>query len=68
MQIMRNVLAEMYTCTLIHNPRLFILYNVLPQNMSISSHCMIAKHAYGICLNGYAHFSSSFLCAINVAI
>ena len=51
----------------IHNPRLFILCNVLLQNMNISSHCTIGKHAYGTCLNGYAHFSSLFLCAINVA-
>ena len=36
--------------------------------MCISSHCTIAEHAYGTCLNGYAHFSSLFLCAINVAI
>ena len=36
--------------------------------MNISSHCTIGKHAYGTCLNGYAHFSSLFLCAINVAI
>ena len=34
--------------------------------MNISSHCTIGKHAYGTCLNGYAHFSSLFLCAINV--
>ena len=61
--VKRNV-----TCTLIHNPRLFILCNVLPQNMNISSHCTIGKHAYGTCLNGYDHFSSLFLCAINVAI
>ena len=40
----------------------------LLQNMCISSHCTIAEHAYGTCLNGYAHFSSLFLCAINVAI
>ena len=40
----------------------------LPQNMNISSHCTIGKHAYGTCLNGYAHFSSLFLGAINVAI
>ena len=58
----------LYTCTLIHNPRLFILCNVLAQNMNISSHCTIGKHAYGTCLNGFAHFSSVFLCAINVAI
>ena len=35
--------------------------------MNISSHCTIGKHAYGTCLNGYANFSSLFLCAINVA-
>ena len=40
----------------------------LPQNMNISSHCTIGKHAYGTCLNGYANFSSLFLYAINVAI
>ena len=40
----------------------------LPQNMNISSHCMIGKHVYDTCLNGYAHFSSLFLCAINEAI
>ena len=40
----------------------------MSQNMNISSHCTIGKHAYGTCLNGYAHFSSLFLCAINVAI
>ena len=40
----------------------------LLQNMCISSHCTIAEHAYGTCLYGYAHFSSLFLCAINVAI
>ena len=40
----------------------------MPQNMNISSYCTIGKHAYGTCLNGYAHFSSLFLCAINVAI
>ena len=34
--------------------------------MKISSHCTIGKHAYGTCLNGYAHFCSLFLCAINV--
>ena len=36
--------------------------------MNISSHCTIGKHAYGTCLNGYAHLRSLFLCAINVAI
>ena len=51
-------------CTLIHNPRLLILCNVLVPN----SHCTIGKYAYGTCLNGYAHFSRLFLCAINVAI
>ena len=35
--------------------------------MNISSHCTIGKHAYGTCLNGYAHFSSLFLCAIRKA-
>ena len=41
---------------------------LLLQKMSISSHCTIAEHAYGTYLNGYANFSSLFLCALNVAI
>ena len=36
--------------------------------MNISSHCTIGKHAYGTCLNGYAHLAVFFVCAINVAI
>ena len=36
----------------------------LPQNMRISSHCTIGKHAYGTCLNGYAYVfqQSVFVC------
>ena len=46
------------------------LYNAtfLLETMSISAHCTIGKHAYGTCLNGYAYFSSVFVCAINEAI
>ena len=52
----------------IHNPRLFILCKVFAPKHVHKLTLTIAEHAYDTCLNGYAHFSSLFLCAINDAI
>ena len=50
-----NVIAVLYTiqCCLYY-------VRFLLQNMCISSHCTIAEHAYGTCLNGYANRLFSF--------
>ena len=50
-----NVIAVLYTiqCCLYY-------VRFLLQNMCISSHCTIAEHAYGTCLNGYANRLCSF--------
>ena len=68
-----NESTELENCYSGLNRELRLLWNsvyvtFLPQNMKISSHCTIGNYAYGTCLNGYAHLSSLFLCAINVAI
>ena len=66
--ISSRIEREYYIHVLLYTILLFIVCNVLPKNINISSHLTIGKQAYGTCLNGYAHLSSLFLCVINVAI